>query len=55
MTLSQQQIRDKCRSNLSPFEKPNIWVHILLKREGTFLTKILPRHGAARAPQLGAG
>jgi hypothetical protein len=36
------------------FQKPDTWVRTLLKREGTVLTKILLRYGAALgAPIVG--
>jgi len=39
--------------NVSPFKKPDTWAHTLLKREGTFLTKISLRYGAAPGAPIG--
>jgi hypothetical protein len=35
------------------FQKPDTWVRTLLKREGTVLTKILLRYGAALGAPIG--
>jgi hypothetical protein len=53
MTLSHHQTRAKCRSNVSPFSKLDTWVHTLLKRRDTFLTKISLRYGAAAGAPIG--
>jgi hypothetical protein len=49
-TLLQHQTRDQCRSNVSPFKKPDTWVRTLLKRQATFLTKISCATARRRAP-----
>ena len=53
MTLSHHQGRDKCRSNVSSFKKPDTSVQTLLKREGTFLAKFRCAMARHRAPRLG--
>ena len=55
MTLSQRPNSLQMSIKPSAFQGAGYWVHTLLKREGTFLTKFCCVTARRRAPALGSG